>query len=392
MLFALSPEQNELATTVRELLARRSGSEAVRAAAATGPGYDRGLWRILCEQIGAAGLAIPEEYGGHGFSLLETHVVLEQLGAALTPSPLLGSGVLAAQAVLRSGNPAACERLLPAIADGTAVAALAWADAAGRWRTDGCDVRAAGQEQRTLSGASTLVLNGADADVLLVVAETGGGRLGLFEVDPAHPGVRRIETPAMDTTLRLDRIEFYAVPAVLLAPDIADALAALHDVAAVAVTALQVGAAQRGLDMTVAYSKERVQFGRPIGSFQAVKHRLADLLVEVETARSVSWAAAWAAARNEPDLPRQASLAKAWCSEALNKVAAETVQLHGGIAITWEHDAQLLFKRAHAASQLFGQPHQHRRRLSRLFGLSGLSDRSGLSGLEQAGRRTPVAS
>ena len=369
MLFALSPEQNELATTVRELLARRSGSEAVRAAAATGPGYDRELWRILCEQIGAAGLAIPEEYGGHGFSLLETHVVLEQLGAALTPSPLLGSGVLAAQAVLRSGNPAACERLLPAIADGTAVAALAWADAAGRWRTDGCDVRAAGQEQRTLSGASTLVLNGADADVLLVVAETGGGRLGLFEVDPAHPGVRRIETPAMDTTLRLDRIEFYAVPAVLLAPDVADALAALHDVAAVAVTALQVGAAQRGLDMTVAYSKERVQFGRPIGSFQAVKHRLADLFTLLESARSASYAAAFAAGSGH-EVTVAASRAKAYCSEAFSTIVGEAVQLHGGIGITWEHPIHRYLKRAHATSHLFGSPAWHRRRYARAVGLA----------------------
>jgi alkylation response protein AidB-like acyl-CoA dehydrogenase len=184
-------------------------------------------------------------------------------------------------------------------------------------------------------------------------------------VDPADNRVRTTPTPAMDTTLSLARVAFDGVPAVPLALDAADLLATLHDIAAVAVTALQVGAAQRALDMTVAYSKERLQFGRPIGSFQALKHRMADMLVEVETARSASWAAARSAAHRLPELPQHAALAKAWCSEALNKVAAGTVQLHGGIAITWEHDAQMVFKRAHATSQLFGQPHEHRQRLFR---------------------------
>jgi alkylation response protein AidB-like acyl-CoA dehydrogenase len=363
MPFVLSEEQNELSATVRNLLARRSDSGAVRGAVESAPGYDEGLWRTLCEQVGAAGLAIPEEYGGAGFTLFETHVVLEQLGAALTPSPLLGSGVLAAQAVLQSGNEAACERLLPGIAEGTLVAAVAWAGEDGRWHIDRCDVHATGGDGWTLSGSATLVLDGATADVLLVVAMVGPSQIGLFEVDPADDRVRRTPTPAMDTTLRLARVEFDGVPGTPLALHAAGLLGTVHDIAAVAVTALQVGAAQRGLDMTVAYSKERVQFGRPIGSFQALKHRMADMLVEVETARSVSWAAAWSAARLEPELRERAALAKAWCSESLNKVAAETVQLHGGIAITWEHDAQMVFKRAHATSQLFGQPHEHRQRL-----------------------------
>ncbi|MGW9131885.1 acyl-CoA dehydrogenase family protein [Streptomyces sp. NPDC055681] len=367
MPFALSEEQNELSATVRSLLARRSDSGTVRRVVETAPGYDEGLWRTLCDQVGAAGLAIPEQYGGAGFTLFETHVVLEQLGAALTPSPLLGSGVLAAQALLLSRNEAACERLLPGIAEGTRIAAVAWAGEDGRWRTDRCEVQATGGDGWTLSGSATLVLDGAAADVLLVVATVGPGQVGLFEADPADDRVRRTLTPAMDTTLRLARVEFDGVPGTPLALDAADLLGTLYDIAAVAVTALQVGAAQRGLDMTVAYSKERVQFGRPIGSFQALKHRMADMLVEVETARSASWAAAWSAAQLEPELRERAALAKAWCSESLNKVAAETVQLHGGIAITWEHDAQMVFKRAHATSQLFGQPHEHRQRLFRLL-------------------------
>ncbi|MFE8013872.1 acyl-CoA dehydrogenase family protein [Streptomyces antibioticus] len=367
MAFALSDEQNELAATVRHLLARRSDSGAVRRAVAQAPGYDEGLWKTLCEQVGAAGLAIPERYGGAGFTLVETHVVLEQMGAALTPSPLLGSGVLAAQALLLSGHEEACTRLLPGIAEGTRVAAVCWAGEDGRWSTDRGDVRAAhqGEDSWSLSGTATLVLDGPAADTLLVVAMTGPRRVGLFEVDPAGERVRVTPTPAMDPTIGLAAVQFDGAPGVPLAVDAVGLLGTLHDIAAAAVTALQVGAAQRGLDMTVAYSKERVQFGRPIGSFQALKHRMADMLVEVETARSASWAAAWSAARLDSGLPERAALAKAWCSEALNKVASETVQMHGGIAITWEHDAQLVFKRAHATSQLFGQPHEHRRRLFR---------------------------
>jgi alkylation response protein AidB-like acyl-CoA dehydrogenase len=167
----------------------------------------------------------------------------------------------------------------------------------------------------------------------------------------------------MDPTLRFADVELAGAAAEPVVEGAEAWLPRLRDVALVAVTALQVGAAQRCLDMTVAYAGQRVQFGRPIGSFQALKHRMADMLVEVETARSASWAAAWSAARGDGELPVRAATAKAWCSEALSRVTAETMQMHGGIAITWEHDAQLYFKRAHATSQLFGQPHEHRHRL-----------------------------
>lgn len=368
-MLALSEEHEELRAAVRALLERRGDSAAVRRAAAEPRGYDEKLWQTLCEQIGAAALAVPEEYGGAGFSLFETHLVIEELGAALLPCPLLGSGVLAAQAILRSGDERACERLLPAIAEGRSVAALAWADAHG-WSPQGSGVRASGgAEDWTLSGTAHHVLEGDTADVLLAVAVTDAGTVGLFEVDTAT-GVRREHTPSMDTTLRLARVDFQRAPARPLCLDAGALLAALYDIAAVAVTALQVGGARRGLDMTVAHTRERVQFGRPIGSFQALKHRMADLLVEVESARSASWAAAWSAARGSEELARDAATAKAWCSEAFTTVAAETVQMHGGIAITWEHDAQMVFKRAHATAQLFGQPHEHRRRLAAMLGLT----------------------
>ena len=350
-----SEEQRELASMMSSLLAKHSDSAAVRSAGLTSCGYDEKLWRLLCEQVGVAALAIPEEHGGAGFGFLETAVVLEQLGYALTPSPLL-SGVVASEALLRSGDAAACERLLPEIAAGS-VATLAWG---GTSDTPGSEPVAATHDGR-LDGTVPLVLDGDTAEVLLVAARTADG-VGLFEVPIDSPGLRRTHTPAMDLTLRVAAVELGDVAATRIGGEMTQALARVHAVAAAAVASVQVGVAQRGLDMTVTYSKERHQFGRPIGSFQALKHRMADMLVLVETARSAAMDAAFAVAAGEDtDLVRRTSVAKAWCSDALEAVAAETVQLHGGIAITWEHDAHLVFKRAHALAHLFGAAHRHRR-------------------------------
>jgi len=363
--FSLTDEQNELVKTLRALLARHATPAAVRTAAAEG--YDSKLWQVLAEEVGVASLAIPEEYGGAGFTWFETGLVLEALGYHLAPSPLLSSAVLAAAAVLHAGDEADRERLLPGIAEGSTLATLAWADGQGSWNTTGSGVTAAASgEQWTLSGTATLVLDGGTADTILAVASTPAGT-GIFEVlDPA--GVDRTEVPAVDPTLRFATLAFRDVAARPLALEASAALEKVRDIALVAVSCLQVGTAQRGLDMTVEYAGQRVQFGRPIGSFQALKHRMADMLLKVETSRTTAWAAAWSAGTDAPDLPERAAAAKAWCSEALDYVASETVQLHGGIAITWEHDAQLVFKRAHATSQLFGPAREHRRRLGRSLG------------------------
>ncbi len=361
MRFALSEEQSELAAAVRGLVARRAGSVDLRAAIDSAAGYDTELWEALCQQIGVASLAIPEEYDGAGFSLFETHVVLEELGASLTPSPLLGSGILAAQALVLSGDNPVARELLPRIAEG-GVVALAWADAAGRHRTDGSDVVASGT---SLTGTASLVLDGSEVTSLLVIA-TVDGVPALFSVAPDATGVSREATPAVDQTLRFAKVGFADAPATLVAADFGDALVRLRAIAAIAVTALQVGGAQACLDRTVAYLKERDQFERPLGSFQALKHRAADMMVQVETARSMSWAAGFASGEgvDTDELVRQAALAKSWCSEAFESVAGETIQLHGGIAITWEHDAHLYFKRAYALGELFGRPHEHRAALT----------------------------
>jgi alkylation response protein AidB-like acyl-CoA dehydrogenase len=326
MHFARTEEQDELAAIVGSMLDRRSDSAAVRAA--TESGYDEDLWAALCEQVGVAALAVPEEYDGFGASLVETAVVLEELGRHLTPSPLLAT-TIATTALLLHAAPGHRSSLLPRIAAGE-VATVALDD---------------------------LVLDAPAAGIVLRLTDERLELLGEPRVEPVE---------ALDQTLRFGRVTAGDRQA-LTAGDGGSRVddGPVRDVAAALTSALQVGAAQRGLDMTVAYSLERVQFGRPIGSFQALKHRMADMLVVVEASRSASWGATAAAAAyvttpseaRGADLHRAAAVARAYCSDALDHVASETVQLHGGIAITWEHDAQLLFKRAHALSHLWQPAH-----------------------------------
>jgi alkylation response protein AidB-like acyl-CoA dehydrogenase len=340
----VTAEHRALRDSVRALLAKHSD---VRAAMASPRGYDTDLWARLCGEIGVAGLAIPEAYGGLGAGSAEAHIVLEELGRTLTPAPMLGSAVLAAHALLAAGDDRACGRWLPGIADGGVLAALVWPGADGRWDPDEVAVRASA----TLDGAAHYVLDGDLADVLLVAARTDDG-VDLFEVDPEQSGVEREHVPTVDPTRRLATVRLTGAVGRRLGP--AD-LPRLRDVACAALSAEQVGTAARCLELTVDYTKTRVQFGRPIGGFQALKHRMADLHVLVETARSAAGAAVD---------PVSAAVAKVHCSEALCRVAGEMVQLHGGIAITWEHDAHLYFKRAHGSARLFGSPAEHVARLS----------------------------
>jgi alkylation response protein AidB-like acyl-CoA dehydrogenase len=392
----LTPDQAALADAVRTLLTRHqqaashqppapdtspTPSPAPDAAAPAFPApYDFGLWARLCE-IGVAGLAMPERYGGAGAGPVETHVVAEELGRRLTPSPLLGSAVLAAEALLACGDDATRERLLPAIVDGTSVAALAWAGEAGHWDPAQAACAASGPSGSAdgwvLDGEARYVLDGDTADVLLVAAHAPDG-IGLFEVDPAGSGVTRSAVATMDTTRRLATVALAGAPGRRIDDPAARpapaALARARDLACIALSAEQVGAAAQALRMTVDYVQVRVQFDRAIGGFQALQHRLADLHVLVSSARSLSYAAAQAAADQTSadqtsadqagDLGLRAAAAKVYCSETLQQVAAETIQLHGAIGITWEHDAHRYLKRAHAAAQLFGQPAEHVARIA----------------------------
>ncbi len=323
MEFGLSEEQQELAATVRSLLAKRADSAAVRTAM-TG-GYDEALWQTLVEQIGATALGIPEELEGAGFSLFEGLVVLEEVGRSLAPTPMLSS-LITTEALLAGADDDAKGRLLPRIAAGEVAAFL---DGSGRPALD------------------------ADAATVLVAATDDG----LVEVDP--DSVSREHVGSMDQTLRLGRVDLASASTT----SIGDATAARDRAAlvgTVGAAALQTGLAARALEMTVGYSKDREQFGRAIGSFQALKHRMADMLVLVEMCRSASWAASYAVSSHADNAAELAHVAGSYCSDALAHLASETVQLHGGIAITWEHDAHLVFKRAHALGQLFGQAHEHR--------------------------------
>lgn len=354
-------EQAALRDSVASLLRQKADSAAVRAAMAAPERYDRALWSTLCEQIGVAALAIPERFDGVGASLTETQVVLEELGRHLAPVPMLGSAVLATSALVLSGDDEVCAAALPALASGEKIAALCWADASG-WHNTG--VQAGGG---ILSGTAHYVLDGESADILLVLAKSGG-LVTLHQVDATADGVTRTAKPTMDPTRPLTSITFDDVDAVTI-PTPSGFEDTLRAIAFVALSAEQVGASRAALDLTVEYTKSRKQFGRAIGSFQALKHRMADMYALAETAHSISYAAVDALVTGAPDALELADTARVYCSEAFSHIAGETIQLHGGIGITWEHDAQLFFKRAHGSAQLFGQPRESLERLAKAAGL-----------------------
>ncbi|CNG07656.1 acyl-CoA dehydrogenase [Mycobacterium tuberculosis] len=360
MKLVVTEEQRELRDALRRFFADRSPAAEVRRLMETAEGYDPGVWAQMAGQLGLQGLAIAEEHGGAGFGMRELAVVFEEMGRAVVCAPFLAT--ITAAAALEAGDGG--HGLLPGIADGSVIATLAVAEDGGSW--DPADV-AARVEDGAVSGAKDFVLDGHIADLVLVAARGADG-VGLYAVEDVS---RLVRTPAvtLDQTRKLARIEFDAVPARRVGGE--DALRRALDVAAVALAAEQLGGAQKTLDMTVEYAKVRHQFGRPIGSFQAVKHRCADMFVLVESARSAVLNAAAAADESPAELPAAAALAKAYCSDTYFHTAGEAIQLHGGIGFTWEHDAHLYFKRAQGSRQLFGAPDRHRERLAELAGLTG---------------------
>jgi len=362
---AETAEQQALRDAVKSLLgAARSGDEGEPGAAVDrSAAAERDLWRRLAGGIGVAGLLIPERFGGAGASLAEVCVVQEELGAALAATPMLGSAVLGTLLLLDSGDEAACARLLPGLADGTRIAAVAWTTAAGRWDPDEVACRAAAGAEGTwiVGGEAHYVLDGAEATELVVPARAAGG-IGLFAVRPDQPGVTIEPHTTMDLTRPLATIRLAGAAGTRIGG--LARLAPARDLAMIALAAEQAGAAARALARTVEYARIRVQFGRPIGSFQALQHRMADMHVLVESARSLARAGAAAAQRHEPDLSLRAAAAKAYCSEAFCAVAAEMLQLHGAIAMTWEHDAHRYFKRAHGSAWLLGAPTAHIARIA----------------------------
>jgi alkylation response protein AidB-like acyl-CoA dehydrogenase len=368
---AFSEEQEQLRDSVRRFLADRSPISEVRRLMETPDCYDPGVWALMAGQLGLLGLTIPEQYGGTGSGPTELTVVLEEMGAALLCAPYFSTVVLAANAIMLAGDDEAKEELLPLIASGDVIAALAVAEDDGRWDPAGVRMQARPAAGcYTLTGHKNYVLDGHVADLIVVVARTGDG-IGFFRVGGGAAGLQRTQLPTLDMTRTQARLEFHETPARLLGdPGVAAAaLGRTLDLAAIALAAEMAGGAQRCLDMSVGYAKTRRQFDRPIGSFQAIKHKCADMLMDVETARTAAYYAGWAAAADSDELAAVASLAKAHCSEAYFHVAAENIQIHGGIGFTWEHDAHLYFKRAASSELLFGDPAYHREQLVQRIGI-----------------------
>ncbi len=359
MRFMLDADQEDLQQMARRFFETESPVAGVRRVMETPTGFDAAVWKQLGE-LGLLGLAVPEDRGGSGTSLVEAAIVLREAGRALLPAPLLAA-TICGLALVRCGDGDA--DLLPAIAGGTVIATLATSDADGSVDLDATGVTAdEGRDGWTLDGAKGFVPYGAVADVLLVTASTAAG-VALFAVAADAPGLVRTAQPALDPTRTLASVTFWETPARLVSGDRAALQETLH-LAAVCLAAEQVGGAERCLETAVAYASTRIQFDRAIGSFQSIKHLLADVLVEVESARAAADYAAWAATASVTELPFVASLAKAFCSETYVQAAAANLQVHGGMGFTWEHDAHLHLKRAMVGKQLFGSPELHRERIA----------------------------
>ncbi|MCU1459200.1 MAG: acyl-CoA dehydrogenase [Actinomycetia bacterium] len=374
--FAFDEDQEALRDTVRKFLEARSPESEVRRLMDTVEGYDPAVWAQMANELGLQSLALPEAYGGQGYTFVELGIVLEEMGRVLLCAPFFSTVVLAANAILHAGTDEEKAALLPGIASGETIAALAFTEPSGRWDADGITMVASGSgDSFTLDGTKTFVIDGHIADLLVVAARTqgtgGAEGVSLFTVQGDAEGLTRTPLATMDQTRKQARVDFAGVAAKPLGTvgNGWDALSKTLDQAAVGLSNEMVGGAQKVLDMSVEYAKVRVQFGRPIGSFQAIKHKCADMLLEVESAKSAAYYSAWAAAEDSDELPVVASLAKAYCSDAYFHAAAENIQIHGGIGFTWEHPAHLYFKRAKSSEVLLGDATYHRELLAQRIGL-----------------------
>jgi alkylation response protein AidB-like acyl-CoA dehydrogenase len=366
MNFGFSEEQEELRKMVRRFLEEKSPESEVRRLMATSEGYDPAVWAQMANELALQGLGIPEQYGGQGFGPVELYVVFEEMGAALFCSPYFSSVALASNAVLLVGDDEDKARYLPGIASGETIATVALTDDTGNWDLARTSATAkADGDGFIVNGVASYVTDGNLASLIFVPALSAQG-LSLFAVEGNANGLTRTGLSTMDQTRKQSRLEFENVPATLVGGE-GEALSGLTTMLQVAESALaaeQVGGAQRVLNNAVEYAKNRVQFGRPIGSFQAIKHKCADMLLDVESAKSAAYYAAWASQELNDELPIAASLAKSFCSEAYFHCAAENIQIHGGIGFTWEHHAHLYFKRAKSSELFLGDPAYHRELLA----------------------------
>lgn len=370
MSVGLTAEREELARSVRDFLTERAPMREVRRLMGDPVGFDRDTWQQMGSQLALQGIALSEEYGGAGYGYAELGVVLEQMGRSLTPSPFFACVALAVPALQAADDKDALRSFGPRLAAGELIATLAWVEDDGAWSGGTRCVATPSGDGWKLDGHKSYVIDGTNADLILVVAQGPTGP-SLFAVEAGASGLERTALPTFDQTRRLARLTFKATPARLVgeAGRGEEILRSALDRACVLLAVEMVGGAQACLDLAVQYAKQREQFGRPIGSFQAIKHKCAEILVELEGARSAAYYGCWAADASPEELPIVASIAKAVGSEAFFRAAADNLQIHGGIGVTWEHDAHLYLKRATASSELLGDPSSHRQRIADLLDL-----------------------
>ena len=374
MQFSFTAEQEEFRSVLRRFLEEKSPPTVVRRLMQTEAGWDRAAWRDLNGQLGLSAVHIPEAYGGQGFGPVEIGIVLEEMGRALLCAPYFASTVLAATAILQAGTEAQKRDWLPDIAGGETIATLAFTEPNGRWDTAGIATTASATGGGfRLNGTKSFVLDGHTADLIVVLARRPGSAdddgLSLFTVSGDAPGLSRRALKVIDPTRKLARLEFHDVEASLLgeAGAAAAPFARTMVLAAVGLANEMVGGAERLRQSALDYANLRVQFGRAIASFQSMKHKQADMLVDVELAKSAAYAAASAAADGDADLPALASLAKATASEAYLQTAIHTIQIHGGIGFTWDNDTHLWFKRAKSSEVFLGDATYHREMMMRAW-------------------------
>ena len=367
MQFTFTAEQEEFRSMLRRLFEERSPPSVVRKLMETETGWDRDAWRKLNQELGLTAVQIPEAYGGQGFGVTELGIVLEEMGRALVCAPYFATAVLATNAILLAGSEAQKQALLPKIASGDAIATLAFVEDAGAWDVGATQLTATGSGTTAkLDGSKSFVLDGHTADLIVVLARAPGSSgtqgLSLFTVAGDAKGLSRKALASMDPTRKLARLEFKGLEATLLgeAGAAAAPMGKLLDIAAACLANEMVGGAERLREDALTYAKMRMQFGRPIASFQSLKHKAADMLVDVELAKSAAYYAAAAIDEGDKDGPAVASLAKACASDAYLQTAIHAIQIHGGIGFTWDNDTHLWFKRAKHSEILLGDAHYHR--------------------------------
>jgi alkylation response protein AidB-like acyl-CoA dehydrogenase len=365
--FAFTDEQEQFRSAVRRFLNDKSPTTEVRRLMATTEGYDPATWRQLSGELGLPGIHIPERYGGSGFGMVELCIVMEEFGRALICAPYFSTAVLAANAIMNAGSEAQKSSLLRDIASGARLATLAVTELNGEWDPREIELVAKPDaDGYLLEGTKSYVVDGHLADLLIVAARlpstSGLEGLALFTLAADASGVEQRLLNSMDPTRKIARLDFHDARAELLGTvdGGAEQLIRTLDQAAIALANEMVGGAQKLFDSALDYAKLRVQFGRTIGSFQAIKHKLADLLLDLELAKSAAYYAAQAATVEDPEWPPLASLAKAAASETYLHTAVECIQIHGGIGFTWDNDTHLWFKRAKSSEVFLGQPSYHR--------------------------------